>query len=155
MTANTKSMVLLAVTLIAGFALGLFADASLVRGRRERVNQLRRPPGFAAHMEEVIAPHNDAQRDSIRLVLERFGQQNIQIIREANTHLHTTFDSMRTTLAPMLDAAQRDRLSEEIDRIPNPFRPGGRGRGGPPGRPGFGRGGQPPFDGPPPHRGPP
>lgn len=154
MTANTKSMVLLAVTLIAGFALGLFADASLVRGRRERLGQLRRPPGFAAHMEEVIAPHSDAQRDSIRPVLERFGQQNIQIIREANTHLHTTFDSMRTTLAPMLDATQRDRLSAEIDRIPNPFRPGGRGRGGPPGRPGFGRGGQP-FDGPPPHRGPP
>jgi len=82
MSAYAKSMVLLAVTLIAGFALGLFADATLVRGRRERLNQLRRPPGFAAHMEEVIAPHSDAQRDSIRPVLERFGQQNIQIIRD-------------------------------------------------------------------------
>jgi hypothetical protein len=159
MTANMKSMVLLAVTLIAGFALGLFADATLVRGRRDRLGDLRRPPGFAAHMEAVIAPHSDAQRDSIRPVLERFGQQNIQIIRDANTRLHTTFDSMRTALAPMLEPAQRDRLSAEIDRIPNPFRPGGRGRGGPPGRPGFGRGGQPadrpPFDGPPPRRGPP
>jgi len=150
MTANMKSMVLLAITLIAGFALGLFADASLVRGRREQVGNLRRPPGFAAHMEEIIAPRNDAQRDSIRPVLERFGQDNIQIIREANTHLHTAFDSMRTTLAPMLDQAQRDRLAREIDRIPNPFRPGGRGRGGPPGR-GFGRGGPPPDGrGPPP-----
>lgn len=154
MTANTKSMVLLAVTLVAGFALGLFADASLVRGRRDRVSQLRRPPGFAEHMAEVIAPHSDAQRDSIRPVLERFAQENIQIIREANTHLHTTFDSMRTTLAPMLEPAQRDRLSAEIDRIPNPFRPGGRERGGPPGHPGGGRGG-PPGDRPPGHRGPP
>ncbi|MEP6492510.1 MAG: hypothetical protein ABJF01_07525 [bacterium] len=155
MTANMKSMVLLAITLVAGFALGLFVDASLVRRRREQVGELRRPPGFAAHMEGVIAPRNDAQRDSIRPVLERFGQGNIQIIREANAHLHTAFDSMRTTLAPMLDQEQRDRLSREIDRIPNPFRPGGRGRGGPPGRPG-GRGGQRPDDrGPPPGGGPP
>jgi hypothetical protein len=37
MTANTKSMLLLALTLITGFSLGLFADASLVRGRRDRI----------------------------------------------------------------------------------------------------------------------
>ena len=36
MTANTKSMLLLAMTLVTGFSLGLFADATLVRGRREQ-----------------------------------------------------------------------------------------------------------------------
>jgi len=146
MTANTKSMLLLALTLFTGFALGLFADATLVRGRRERIMDLRRPPGFVAHMEEVIQPRSDAQRDSIRVILERVARENQQVIRDLNNHLRAGLDSMRMTLAPMLDAAQRDRLSAEIDRMPEAFGRGGRGgRGGPPpfgpGRPG--RGGPP------------
>jgi hypothetical protein len=145
MTANTKSMLLLALTLVTGFALGLFADASLVRGRRDRIQGLRRPPGFVAHMQDVIEPHSDAQRDSIRSILENVARQNNQLIHDVNTHLRATLDSMRTTLAPMLDPAQRDRLSAEVDRMPDvlgrggrggpPFGPGGRGRGGPRGGP--------------------
>jgi hypothetical protein len=145
MTANMKSMLLLALTLITGFALGLFADASLVRDRRDRIRDLRRPPGFVAHMEDVIQPRSDAQRDSIRPILERVARQNNQEIRDLNTHLRAALDSMRITLSPMLDAAQRERLSAEVDRMPDVLGRGGRGRGGPPpfgpGRPG--RGGPP------------
>jgi uncharacterized membrane protein len=146
MTTQFKSLVLLAATLVVGFALGLFADASLVRGRRDQIDRLRRQPGFVAHMEDVIQPHSDAQRDSIRPVLDRVAQQNGMIMRDANDHLRAGLDSMRSALAPMLDQAQRDRLAREIGRMP-PFGPG-RGRGGPPP---FGRGGPPPGDG----RGPP
>ncbi len=145
MTANTKSMLLLALTLITGFSLGLFADASLVRGRHDRIQELRRPPGFVAHMEDVIQPRSGAQRDSIRPILERVARQNNQAIRDLNVRLRAALDSMRVTLTPMLDAAQRERLSAEVDRMPDAFGRGGRGRGGPPpfgpGRPG--RGGPP------------
>ena len=135
MSANSKSLVLLAATLVVGFALGLFADATLVRGRRDRIGQIRRPPGFVAHMEDVIQPHSDAQRDSIQPILERVAQQNEQAVRDADVRLRAVLDSMRTSLAPMLDDSQRARLGAELDRMPNPFRPGprGRGRGGPPG----------------------
>ncbi len=138
-----KSVVLLAATLVVGFALGLFADASLVRGRRDRITEIRRPPGFVAHMESVIEPHSDAQRDSIRPILENAARQNGEVMRSANDRFKATLDSMRFSLNPMLDQGQRERLSHEIDRMP-PFGPGGgrgRGRGGPPG--GFGRGGPP------------
>jgi hypothetical protein len=150
MTANTKSMLLLAMTLVTGFALGLFADASLVRGRRDRIDGMRRPPGFVAHIESVIQPHSDAQRDSIRPILENVARANQQSIREVNVRLRAALDSMKTALAPMLDASQRDRLAREVEHMPDPFRPGGRGRGGPPP---FGRAGPPPDghrDGPPP-----
>jgi len=149
MTNQIKSLVLLAATLVVGFALGLFADATLVRGRRDRIGEIRRPPGFVAHMEDVIEPHSDAQRDSIRPILENTARQNGEVIRSANDRLKGTLDSMRLALAPMLDQAQRDRLAHEIDRMPplGPGGRGGRGRGGPPGA--FGRGG-PPGDRPPP-----
>ena len=146
MTTQFKSLVLLAATLVVGFTLGLFADATLVRERRERIGELRRAPGFVAHMEDVIQPHSDAQRDSIRPVLDRTAQQSGAVMRDANEHVRAVLDSMRTALAPMLDQAQRDRLAREVGRMP-PFGPG-RGRGG---RPPFGRGGPPPTDG----RGPP
>ena len=138
MTANTKSMLLLAMTLITGFALGLFADASLVRGRRDRIDGMRRPPGFVDHLESVIQPHSSAQRDSIRPILEAVAKNNQQAIRDVNAHLRAALDSMKTALAPMLDESQRDRLAREVEHMPDPFRPGGRGRGGP-----FGRGGPP------------
>ena len=139
MTANTKSMVLLAMTLITGFALGLFADASLVRGRRDRIDGVRRPPGFVDHLQSVIQPHSDAQRDSIRPILEAVAKSNQQAIRDVNAHLRAALDSMKSALAPMLDESQRDRLSREVEHMPDPFRPGGgRGRGGP-----FGHGGPP------------
>lgn len=151
MTANSKSMVLLAATLVVGFTLGLFADATLVRGRGRRLAALRRPPGFVDHMQSVIAPHGDAQRDSIRPALERMAELNQQVSRDANQRLRAGLDTMRMALAPMLDSAQRSRLDAEVVRGPQ-FGPGrgrgGRGRGGPPGGPpGFGRGN---FGGPPP-----
>jgi ribosome recycling factor len=66
--------------------------------------------------------------------------------REANDRLRVALDSMRAALAPMLDQAQRDRLTREVSRMP-PFGPG-RGRGG---APPLGRGAPPPGAG----RGPP
>src|SRR3954462_13722221 len=112
------------MTLIAGFALGMLADASLVRARRDRIGDLRRPPGFVAHMEDVIGPHSDAQRDSIHPILEATARKNNQLIRETNERLRAALDSMRTALAPMLDAEQRDRLANEVERMPGPM---GRG----------------------------
>jgi hypothetical protein len=151
MTPGMKSMALLAVTLVVGFSLGLFADATLVRGRRNRIGELQRPPGFVAHLESVIAPHNAAQGDSIRPILERGAQHNAEIVRGTRDRLKAALDSMQVTLAPMLDADQRSRLAREIEHMPDPFRPGGRGRGGPPGGGGRGHGGPPPFgDRPPP-----
>lgn len=137
MSAGIKSLILLAATLVVGFALGLFADATLVRNRRESLRDIQRPTGFVAHMEEVIQPHSDAQRDSIRTILQRQAARNDTIMRATREHLRTELDSMSVSLSPMLDADQRERLAHEVERGPPPF-----GRGGP----GFGRGG-PPFGG--------
>jgi hypothetical protein len=147
MTAGFKSMALLAVTLIVGFSLGLFADATLVRGRRDRIDGLRRPPGFVAHLESVIAPHSSAQADSIRPILEKGVQRNQEIVRSTRDRLKAALDSMQAQLAPMLDADQRSRLAREIEHMPDQFR--GRGRGGGPPSRGSGRGGPPPDGRPP------
>ena len=156
MSTTTKSLILLSFTLIVGFSLGLLADATLVRGRRDRIAELRRPPGMVERFVEVIRPHSGAQADSIRPILEKVAEGNQALIRDANVRLRAHMDSLRTALAPLLDDEQRKRLDDELNRMPpmgigrgGPGR--GRGRPGGPGAPGpDGRGFPPPPDGPPP-----
>jgi hypothetical protein len=137
MTTAAKSLILLSFTLIVGFALGLFADATLVRGRRDRINRIGRPPGLVEHLEHVIQPRDSAQAAAIRPILQRTVDNNQVVIRQTNERLRANMDSLRTALAPSLDSAQRDRLAHELTRLPQmggPGGPGGRGRGGPRGR---------------------
>ena len=149
MTTTTKSLILLSFTLIVGFALGLFADATLVRSRRDRISGMGRPPGLVDHLQQVIQPRDSAQAARIRPLLQRTVDNNQLIIRQTNERLRANMDSMRVALDSSLDAGQRDRLARELRRLPQmgaPGGPGGRGRGG------RGRHGGPP-DGPPPGAG--
>lgn len=134
MTTTSKSLILLSFTLIVGFALGLFADATLVRGRRDRIRNVGRPRGFVEHLERVIRPHDAAQADSIRPILQAMADGNEEILREANVRLRARLDSLRLVLAPSLDEEQQARLARELTRMP------AMGRGGPGGRGNRGRG---------------
>ena len=154
MTVATKSALMLAITLALGVVLGLAGAGSLDRMRRDRLNGLGRPQGFANHMEEVIHPRDGVQGDSLRPIIARAAERNRRAIRDANEYLRHSVDSMRAELAPLLDDAQRRRL-DEATRGLQAFGPPGRGgRGGPPGRGGRGFDGPPPF-GPPRRGGPP
>jgi len=133
MTTAMKSLILLAFTLIVGFALGLFADATLVRSRRERIAGMGRPPGLVDHLQHVIQPRDSAQALEIRPVLQRTVDANQLIIQQTNERLRANMDSMRVSLDSMLDPGQRDRLARELRRMPQirgPGEPGGRSRGG-------------------------
>lgn len=146
MTTAAKSLLLLSFTLLVGFALGLFADATLVRGRRDRIAGMGRPPGLVDHLQQVIQPRDSVQAAAIRPVLQRTVDANQLIIRQTNERLRANMDSMRLALDSTLDAGQRDRLAGELRRMPQIRGPGegGRGRGGQRGRRGGPPGGPPP-----------
>lgn len=139
MKPEARSAVILTATFAVGAVLGMVGQGLLMRERTRRVEDLRRPQGFAAELEHVIEPRDD-QRQAVRAVLEATGQRNDVIIRAAHESLKAELDSMRTRLDPLLDAGQRERL-DRMGRLPDPFRPP---RGGPPPE------GGPPREGPPP-----
>jgi hypothetical protein len=130
MTSAAKSIILLVFTLAVGFALGLFADATLVRGRRDRINRMGRPPGLVDHLEHVIQPRDSAQAAAIRPILQRTVDNNQLIIRQTNERLRAGMDSLRAALDSSLDADQRDRLARELRRMSRIGLPGGPGRRG-------------------------
>jgi hypothetical protein len=152
MTPYLRSALLLAATLAAGVLLGAVGAGRLAQHQRDRAREIRRPPGFVAHMERVIAPHDSAQREAIRPLLEATGRRNDAIIRDANERLRAGVDSLRAALAPLLDADQRERLDRELRGLRDPFRPGPRPGSPPPGSP---PPGAPPPGGPPPEGPPP
>lgn len=160
---DIKAAVMLFVTLLLGVALGALGVGALSRERNAEVQQLRRPPGFVAHMEGVIQPRDSAQRAQVEPILAAAASRNDSILHSTNEQLRAALDSMRLRLAPMLDAPQRARLEQAARLAPQMQAPGGGGDRGdrPPPREGApppGRG--PPPDGPPPggprgRRGPP
>jgi hypothetical protein len=157
---DIKAAVMLLVTLLLGVALGALGTGALSRYRTEEVQQLRRPPGFVAHMEEVIQPRDSTQRVKVDSILTAAAARNDSILQRTN-------DQLRAALDPVLDTQQRARL-EQAAKLAPPIRAGGEGRPGegPPPREGRGppprderMGGRrgpprgPPPDGPPPDPG--
>ena len=73
---------------------------------------------FADHVEAVIRPRDSAQRMAVRMIVERAAARHRAQIEELNRALHSSLDSMRAELAPVLDAEQRDRLERATKRLP-------------------------------------
>lgn len=121
MRLETRSTAILVATLALGVVLGMVTQGFLMRSRWREVAELRRPPGFAAHLESVIRPRPE-QVAAVRPVLEATGRTNEVIINGARERLRLAVDSMRTQLAPMLDAEQNQRLTR-FGTLPDPFRP--------------------------------
>jgi hypothetical protein len=115
MAVQPKSFVLFAATFIVAFALGLFVDARLIRGRRERRPPVdRRFTSMATLVDSAIKPRSDAQRDSVDIVVQRFTSDNTATMSTARRQTRAHTDSLRVVLAPMLDSAQRVRLDSVL-----------------------------------------
>ena len=146
MNPRLQSTLLLAATLAVGVVLGAAASEQVARHWRPSVAPLDGPPnrgprggapgGFVVKMMEAIAPRDEAQRRAVRSILEATASRNRAEIEAVNASLKARVDSTRIALAPLLDAAQAERLSEAMRSL-QPIGPRGRGDGGPPpmGRP--------------------
>ena len=91
MQIDTKAAVMLFVTLVLGIALGALGAGALSRQRNEQVQQLRRAPGFVAHMEEVIQPRDSAQRAMIQPVLTATAARNDSILHGTTAQLRARY----------------------------------------------------------------
>ena len=142
MNVSRSAALLLLATLATGILLGALGAGAL-RPRLEGRPPFAGPPGslgargqgrqngrggFAAHMEEVIAPRDSAQSAAVRVVVERIAARNRALIEQLNGSLRASVDSMRSELAPILDAGQRDRLERATNRLPPVRGPGPPGR---------------------------
>jgi hypothetical protein len=130
-----KAFIYLIITLLIGFALGLFSDALLHLRRMKQPERME--PLFM--MEQMLIKElqlSGQQQEQVSEILERYDKK-IRKTREAiRKKSEADFDSLRMELVPYLTEAQVQILNEL--RKPGPPRPPGPQM--PPGhepRPGF------------------
>ena len=133
MKAAVNSSIILGATLLVGVVIGLLGQGALQRARALGGAPPSRRVGFVFHMQEVLQLRAE-QRATVLPVVESTADANQRVIDAAKMQLRSLLDTMSTTLAPMLDQAQRARLTRVVKELPDPFRPPPPrdGRGPPP-----------------------
>ena len=130
MKTAARSRLLLAATLLLGMVLGALLVGAIGQW-------LARPPGgpdgFVGHMERMLRPRDEAQRDAMRPIFEAADARNREIIDETREGMRRALVQMRSELEPLLDPEQLQRLDRFIKgNRGDPFPP----PGGPPPGPG-------------------
>ena len=80
MRIETRSALILLATLLIGALLGALITGALAQRRISRVAEMRER-GFGMHIERIIQPKDEAQREAIRAVLKVAARRNQEIIR--------------------------------------------------------------------------
>jgi hypothetical protein len=114
LSARTKSILILVLTLLLGGVLGAMLNGWLVHQRIDRLQRLRTEAGFTRMMERTIEPRDAAQRDQVRAILERTAGQVEAIQRQRRHEMRAVVDSMRTELRAVLTAEQMSRLERRL-----------------------------------------
>ncbi|GIV61965.1 MAG: hypothetical protein KatS3mg044_0831 [Rhodothermaceae bacterium] len=122
MKARTRSALILVVTLLVGVALGALGASALYNHRLEKLRELGRPAGFSMHLERVIEPVDEAQRQQIRDVLEDAGRRLSTLRRAHQAEYRAVIDSTRAALDSLLTPAQKERLERWLERDRRMFR---------------------------------
>ena len=110
MTIDAKSSLILLATLVLGIAIGALGAGALAQRRSEHLRELRHQGMFVEHMEQIIQPRDETQREAIRPILEETGRRNYALLNSTHARLEAEMDRMHERLAPLLDEAQMERV---------------------------------------------
>jgi len=152
MKIETKTYVIIVLTLVIGMIIGALISGVVVRHRIRQFMSLGHPDHLTERIESIIEP-TAAQRDTVHQILMRHAQQFHEIHGRFESQLLALKDSLKMDLDPILTEEQKERL----ERAPKPprhlrdHRPGQRKDR----RPGAPPSGEvpPPGEGPPPQQG--
>jgi hypothetical protein len=136
MKIETKTYVIVVLTMVIGIIIGALISGAVVRHRIRRFISLGRPEHLTERIERLIEP-TAAQRDTVHQILMEHARQFHEIHGRFENQLLALKDSLKKDLDPILTEEQKERL-ERAPRPPEHLRdrrPGGRKDrrpGGPP-----------------------
>jgi hypothetical protein len=145
MRARVKAGVMLFATFVLGGIVGALGAGTVAQRRLGPPPPPREggpPMGFVELVEDILQPHDSVQRATVRPLLEATDRRNRAIVDDARVSMHASLDSLRASLATILDPEQLEAFDEMVRRQ-------GRDRRGPLGLEGRG---PPPLEGGPPPR---
>ena len=142
MKIETKTYVIIVVTLVIGMIVGSLVTGAVVRHRVRRFMNLGHPEHLAARIEELIGP-DASQRQAVHEILMKHSEQFLQVHSHFESQMMALRDSLKKDLDPILTEEQKERLERQPkpprhlrDRRPGPWRQRELGTPPPPGEPG-------------------
>jgi uncharacterized membrane protein len=143
MDIKIKTTLIILFTFIIGMMAGAVITRAFLKYRVEKVLSMSAPAGFTDHFERIIEP-TDEQREAVRKILNKYGQQMFQMRQKNLKEFLSLNQAMKKELNSILTPQQIERLEERfLKHRPGKFlRPGN----GPPHPPWDGNGPPPPWE---------
>jgi hypothetical protein len=111
MNSPIKPIIILLLTLVIGFGLGIFASGYFFKQRVDRFTRVARKEGFIRHHVEILEA-TETQRTTLRPILEK----HYQALEEHRDAIRNQIDSMRKDIQPYLTDEQIEKLKERKRR---------------------------------------
>ena len=137
-----KALIIIIVTLVIGFVLGMLTSAQIRYHRLKPVKIYFSEQRFREGFYKTIMPDED-QKAKIDLVLSKYGKVNSEIQNDFRKKLDTMMKDFWTEMGPLLTKEQLTRLKEMDERRREMIRESRRNRNDS----SAGRGDRPPFPG--------
>lgn len=137
---NTKTFIIILVTLIIGIAIGFEVSEILIKKRFDEFKNIRQPRGIVDIFGNIIKP-DEKQKPVIDSLVFNFHKKADKIMNNSRKEIDKLLDTLRIELKPYLDKDQIKRFEDEMNRMKK-FVPNDSTRKGPP-PPGFGPGNDP------------
>ncbi len=132
---KTKSIIIIAATLVIGFVFGFLVNGQLTKDRIQNFVKQGTHEGFKMHFFEIIQP-DETQKAAIEPILDEYAATTDETVESFRETMKATHDEMFKKLKPFLKADQIERLknAEEQAERRERRRPGrGDGHGHGPG----------------------
>ena len=113
MTIKIKTTLIIIFTFIIGMVAGSFITQAFYRYRMEKVLSMSAPALFTTHFERIIEPTAE-QRESVRKILNKYGQQMFQMRQKNLKELFIINQSMQKELNSILTPEQQQRLQRRF-----------------------------------------
>jgi hypothetical protein len=113
---KTKSIIIIAATLIIGFAIGFLVNGQLTRDRIQRFVRQGTADGFKVRFFDIIRP-DDAQRAAIEPILDEYAQKMDETVVGFRDEMKSVHQELIKKLEPYLDADQIEHLKIAQERF--------------------------------------
>jgi hypothetical protein len=117
---KTKSILILVLTLIIGFAIGFMTNSHLTKNRIQSFVKMGTTDGFKERLYRVIKP-DEMQRSEIEPILEKYAGEIHEAVNISREKMKTINGQMMQELEPYLNDDQVERVLKVQERM-------GRGR---------------------------
>tara|TARA_B110000037_G_scaffold176072_1_gene200890 strand:- start:63 stop:425 length:363 start_codon:yes stop_codon:yes gene_type:complete len=112
MKGKSRSVLILASTLLVGMLLGALLHAQFFDKRVKRMHRMSTSEGFVESYLLTIQPDGSEQEEELRQILEGYSVQVVDGFRAHRETMHGQLEAMRASLDPVLTEEQSARLAE-------------------------------------------